>query len=180
MTQESWLSECSIQQNNNVHKSQKHFFKLHFLSYLPFILCSYSHSQPECFLLLSSLILSYLWENREERGTMRIHSWSAEPGPGAMQEDFPEEVASWLSTEELVEVRQKKIEKGILDRRNSPKGKNKRAGLNQLSGARGWKSVWLAAWWALNDLYPGLGLALLEMPMAELIWVHKLGAGAEV
>lgn len=68
---------------------------------------------------------------------MRIHSWSAEPGPEAMQEDFPEEVASWLSTEELVKVRQKKIEKGILDRRNSPKGKNKRAGLNQLSGARG-------------------------------------------
>lgn len=100
---------------------------------------------------------------------MGIHGWSTEPGPEARKEDFPEEVASWLSPEELVEVRQIKREKGMLDRRNSPKGKNKRAGLNQLSGARDQKGIWPEAWWALRDLYPGLGLALLEMPMAELI-----------
>lgn len=79
----------------------------------------------------------------------------------------------WLSPKELVEVGQmKRRGKGVLDRRNSPcqslKGKNKRAGSDRWSqGQEGGMVYSLVG--IKGDLDPGLGLALLEMPVAELI-----------
>lgn len=82
-------------------------------------------------------------------------------------------MASWLSPKELVEVGQmKRRGKGVLDRRNSPcqspKGKNKRAGPD--SWRQGQEGSMVCSLVGIKgDLDPGLGLALLEMPMAELI-----------
>lgn len=82
-------------------------------------------------------------------------------------------MASWLSPKELVEVGQmKRIGKGVLDRRNSPcqspKGKNKRAGPD--SWSQGQEVGMVCSLVGIKgDPDQGLELALLEMPMAELI-----------
>lgn len=86
---------------NNVQKSQKRFLKLHFLSHLPFTLWSSSHSQPECFSLLSSLIHALLSVGKQGRKRVLVgtHGWSTSPSPGAIREGFPEEAVTRLRPE---------------------------------------------------------------------------------
>ena len=96
----SVLKDAVSSKINNVCKPQEHFLKSHFLSHLPLTFFSSSYPRLECFSRLSSLILSSLWENRRRKGCcVGGYGWSVQPGPGATQEGFPEELAFGLNPE---------------------------------------------------------------------------------